>query len=887
MWKTIGSIILRNRLFILLIISILTVFFGYFAATGLKIDNKYGNMLPKESEAQRHYLEFKEMFGEDGGSLVMAIQTDSLYTERNFLKWKELGDSILKFDGVESVISEATLFTINNNSKERKFEVSRIFSDVKFQEKTIQKIEKEIKNNPIYRNILYTDSSHVSLMIVGIDENFLLNNKKAKVVLDIEETARSYESYFGKVHFAGLPHLRVVIGKRVINEMYIFIAAAIFATSLLLYIIFRSFRVVLICNTLVFVAVIWSMGSIALFGFNISIMMALIPPLMIVIGTPNCIFWMTKYHQEYIKSGHRIKAITRVINKIGTATFLTNFTTALGFSTFIYTNSEKLTEFGIIASLNIMVIFLLSICILPIIISFNKAPKDRHLKHLETKLAVNLTEKITRITTHHRKAAYVVTACIIVISIVGIFKIKATGNITSDLPKEDQIIKDVQFLEKNFGGAIPFELMIDYKEKGRLFKKQTIQKVEELQTVFHEDSVFAKSISYVDFLKFINMAYHGNNPSYYHANISRNDKQNLKRYIDNFQMTNTNGTFTLNELVDTAKTILRVRTQIHDLGSYEIAEKGNYILKRVDSILNPEKPDIERLYKKIAKNKNEYIDSLLEAYPNVYTSLTAQISGKDHDLQYKFDSDYSLIKSYYSNTNFKQHLRKAIDNEYYVARITGTSVVASEGTQYLVNNLISSLIFAILSISVLMAFLFRSIRMVIISMVPNLIPLIITAGIMGWLNIPLKPSTLLVFSIALGISVDDTIHYLAKFRQELKLKKYSFRQCIIIAINESGLGMFYTSIVLFCGFSTFIFSQFGGTQSLGLLVSVTLLVAMLTNLIILPSLLLSLDRKLASKTFEEPYFEIYDEETDVDYENLIVSLNEKGIQTEDENSEEE
>lgn len=871
MWHKIASLILKNRLFILSIIAILTVFFGYYAVTSLKIDNKYGNTLPHNSEAQSNYLHFKEMFGEDGGALVIAIQTDSLYTENTFLSWKELGDSILKIDGVESVISEATLFTIKNNISENKFEVNRVFSDVKFQEKSIDSIKKEIYQNPIYRNVLYNPETNVSIMIVSINESYLQNSKKADVVLDIEKLASTYEEQFGHVHFAGLPHLRVVIGKRVINEMYIFIAAAILATSILLYLFFRSLRVVMICNLVVFTAVIWSMGSIAIFGFNISIMMALIPPLMIVIGIPNCIFLMNKYHQEVKNHGGKIKAIVRVITKIGTATLLTNFTTALGFSTFIFTSSEKLTEFGIIASLNILVIFLLSITILPIIVTWSKPPKERHLKHLDSKLAVNLIEKIVYITTNKRRYVYLTALTLVVLGIFGLSKIEATGNITSDLPKEDQILKDIRFLERNFGGAIPFEIMIDYKEKGRLFKSSTISKLDEIQEVFKKDTAFSKSLSINDFIKVINMAYHGNDTSFYKSSLSRFDKAQLKKYFDKFDMTNTNGAFTIKELVDTAKTTLRVRTQLQDIGSYDVAERANTIEKKIDSILNPDKVQIEAYYGSLNQGKREYIDSIIDNFGAVRNSLVDVIAGKDEDLRFKLDSDVDYIKTFYANSDFDKKLRAAIDKEYFDVTLTGTSIVVSEGTQYLVNNLISSLIFAIIMISILMAILFRSFIMVVISMIPNLIPLIITAGIMGWFKIPLKPSTLLVFSISLGISIDDTIHYLAKYRQELKSRKYTLKESITLAIRESGLGMFYTSIVLFCGFSTFTFSQFGGTQALGLLVSITLIVAMVTNLIVLPSLLFALDKRLNTKSFEEPYFEIFDEELDIDLEELTVS----------------
>jgi predicted RND superfamily exporter protein len=874
MWHKIANIILRNRFFIIGAITLITVFFGYYAATALKLENKYGFVLPKNSSTTQNYMLFKERFGEDGGTLVIAIQSDSLYTKENFLKWKELGDSILQFNGVESVISEATLFTIRNNIKESKFEAQRIFSDITFQEKTIDSIEREIKSNPVYDKLLYNDSSNVSLMMIGVDERFLSDQKQSKVVLDIEDLAKTFEPYFGEMHFAGLPHLRVIIAKRIQGEMYIFIALSLGITALLLYIFFRSFRVVFICLSVVAIAVIWAMGSMAFMGFRLSILMALIPPLMIVIGVPNCTYLMTKFHQEVKIHGNKMKALTRVIQKIGTATFLTNFTTAIGFLTFAFTNSEKLMEFGISASLNVMMVFILSICILPIFASFSKTPKERHLKHLDRKFASGLIKGILFLIQKKRPYVYVVTIVLITVSIMGLVQIKATGNITGDLPKNDPILKDIQFIEKHFGGSIPFEVMINYKEPGRLFKRSTLEKLEEIQENYKQDTLFSKSISVVDFIKVINMSYYGNDPSKYEL-ISNRDRGRLKKYIDNFDMTNANGGgLSVKELLDTTNTTVRVRCQMKDLGSYEVADKVDLIKMKIDSILNPDKKEIERLYSKVEKGNKAYIDSLLDNYPGIYNSLTKEISAGNEELQFKLDSDPELVRSYFGNKEFNSHLRAAIDHEYFDLTMTGTSVVASEGTKYLVNNLFSSLLFAIVCISILMAILFRSWRMVIVAMVPNLIPLVVTGGIMGWAGIPLKPSTLLVFSIALGISVDDTIHYLAKYRQELKTKQWDLRECVILAVKESGLGMFYTSIVLFCGFSVFLFSQFGGTQALGLLISITLLVAMITNLLILPSLLLTLERILISKSFEEPYFEAYTEESEIDWSELQLSTDE-------------
>ena len=884
MWQSIANIILRNRLLIIGLMTLMTVFFGYNAVTGLKLDNKYGILLPKNAKAKIDYDRFKLMFGEDGGTLVIAIQTDSLYTEERFLKWKELGDSILQYDGVTSVLSEATLFGIAKNSEEQKFEAHRVFSDTRYNDKTIDSIKREIKNNPIYEGLLFNSGQNVSLMMINVDESFITDQKKSGVILEIEAVAESYTSYFGAPKYAGLPHLRIVIGKQILKEMYLFIGLLVLITSLLIFLFFRSFRVVFISVLVVGISVIWSMGSIAVLNFNITIVMALIPPLMIVIGIPNCIFLITKFHQEILLHGNKVKALTRVIKKIGTATFLTNLTTALGFLTFISTNSPKLMEFGICAALNIILVFVISISILPIFLSYSSSPKRKHLKHLERKLSVGLLNNLINITKNYRPAVYVVTISVIVLSIVGMLQINATGNLTGDLPKDHQISKDFNFIQDNFGGSVPFEILVEYKEKSRLSKASTLRKIEAIQSLYKEDTLFARFISYIDFLKAANMAYNDNDSSQFILVTNKRKLAAIKKYVDNsIELNSGNSGIALNELVDTNNMVMRIRSQMKDIGSYEVDDKATIMRVQIDSILNPNRTEIEGYFFQYSNEGDiQYIDSILANSTAIYNALTSTIAKDDEDLQFAFDSDPGLIKTYYKKADFKDNLRTAIDNEYFGLTITGTSIVASNGTQYMVINLFTSLLFAIIAIAILMAILFRSMRMVLVSLIPNFIPLLFTGGIMGWFGIPLKPSTLLVFSIAFGISVDDTIHYLAKYRQELKSQQWDLKECVVMAIREAGLGMFYTSIVLFCGFSMFAFSEFGGTKALGMLVSLTLLVAMITNLVILPSLLLSLERRLTTKSFEEPYFDTYAEESDLDWGNLeIKSLPEKDFTEDD------
>ena len=873
MWNSLASLILRNRLLISTLIIILTIFFGYFAVTNLKVDNRYGNTLPTDSPVQMDYLKFKKQFGEDGSTLVIAIKSDSLHNELNFKKWLELTQKIKKFKGVENVISEATLFTIQNNVESSKFEINRIFSDTTYRKKTMDSIKREIRVNPIYKNLLYNDDKKVSLLLVGMNEECLADKKRNKFVFEIEELAQSYSKYFGKPYFAGLPHIRVVIGKRIVNEMYIFLGLSVLASSILLYIFFRSLRVVMQCNLVVFVSVIWALGSIALFGFQLSIMMALIPPLLIVIGVPNCVFLITRYHQEYVQFNNKTRALFTMIRRIGSVTFLTNLTTAVGFCTF--TSSEKLAQFGIISSLNIMVVFVLSICIIPIMASISKPPKPRHLKHLYRVYSQGFIEYIVIIITKYRRWVYVGSVAILVVSIFGMTKIISTGNVTSDLPKKDPILLDMKFIEKNFGGSIPFEVTIDYKRKGRLFSNETLEKVEEIQEVFARDTLFSKSLSMVDFIKVINMAYYGNNPEQYKI-ISNKDKLRLKKYVDKFDAEGINeGNISLKNLVDTTHHTLRIRMQMKDVGSYKVADKVDSLRGEVDEILNPDKRSLERLFSKVEKGDKSAIDSILYEHSAVFSNLISIISKGNDELEYAFNLDPEKINAYKNKPNFNKLLRSAINQEYYDLTFTGTSVVAAEGTKYLFINLVQSLVFAIISIALLMAFLFRSFTIILISMIPNIIPLLFTAGIMGYFKIPLKPSTLLVFGIALGITVDNAILFLAKYRQELKQHAWDIKYSILQSLRETGLGIFYTSVILFFGFIMFVFSQFGGTKGLGLLVSITILVGMATNLIILPSLLLSLERRVITKSFKEPYFDIYDEEEDYDFDKLEIDT--KGI----------
>tara|TARA_Y100000739_G_C20592760_1_gene458778 strand:- start:343 stop:2130 length:1788 start_codon:yes stop_codon:yes gene_type:complete len=585
---------------------------------------------------------------------------------------------------------------------------------------------------------------------------------------------------------------------KVKGELGYFVGAALLVTFLLLLLFFRNFKTAIVCLSVVFVGVIISTGSIAAFDYPITLLMSLIPPLIIVIGVPNCIYLVNKYHADYKKHGDKNSALKKMITRVGNATLLTNLTTAFGFATFMFTRTDMLQNFGTIAALNIMAVFFISISMIPTILYFLPAPNEKQLIHLNRKWVYQLVQGFINTVQFERNKVYLFSICVLIFSIIGIARMEVTGNIVDDLPKNDRVLTDLAWVEENFNGVMPFEALVDCGEEGKALKLDNLKRIERFQKLLSEYPEFSRSMSAVDATKFAMMALNDGDSLAYRLPIGRKEKLTLRSYMRNTEKKSkdhANAVSVTRNFVDSTRSITRISAQMADIGTYEMDDLMNEIQPRIDSI---------------------------------------------------FPTDQ------------------------YKVTLTGTSLVFLEGTHYLVNNLAISITLAILIIALIMAILFTSTRMVFIALIPNIMPLIFTAGVMGWVGIPIKPSTILVFSIAFGISVDDTIHFLAKYRQELTRLNWNIKRAVILAVEETGVSMMYTSIVLFCGFMMFSMSEFDGTRSLGILISVTLFVAMFANLLLLPSLLMNLNNYVTTKTFQEPLLDIIDEEEDIDLDALRV-----------------
>lgn len=767
MWQSLGRFIIRYRLPLLLLLAALTAFMAYHASK-VQLSYDFSRAIPVNNPKYKTYQEFRKKFGEDGNLLVIGIQTDKLFQEKTFNAYAALQHNLKKVTGVDDVIGVPTAVNLVKVSETEKLKADTIFPERTLTQAEIDSASAIFLNLPFYRGILYNRSTNAWLMGVRINKDLMASKKRMEIVATINHMADE----FGKknnltVYQSGLPHIRTVLSARIVKEMRMFILASIILSALILLWFFRSLSAMFLSLTVVVLGVIWSFATIEMMGYKISILNALIPPLIVVIGIPNCIYFLNKFHTAWNETGDKKKSLVMMVDRMGVVTLFCNLAAAIGFAVFALTQSQILKEFGIVAGINIIVLFFISLILIPAVLSFLPAPKTRHTKYLDNPGLNRWLDRLERWSLNHRKLIYGITLGIVAISVIGAARLKTLGFIVDDIPKEDKIYTDLRFFENNFKGVMPLEIVVDTKKKYGVSRNlNNLERIDSLSRFLAGMPDIAKPLSIVEGLKFARQAFfEGDSNSY--AMPSSYDLPALSQYL-NFKGDSAAAKNSFAKIVttfmDSSKQQARISVSMADVGSNRLPKILDSITTRVDQLFAKDKYDVQ---------------------------------------------------------------------------LTGTSVTFLEGSRYILNGLKDSIAWAFLFIALCMLYLFRSARILLCSLIPNIIPLLITAGIMGWVGIPLKPSTVLVFSVALGIAIDVTIRFLVNYKQELPHNNYDMRQTVIETIHSTGISIIYTSLVLIAGFVIFCFSGFDGTKALGWLTSLTLVTATFTNLVLLPAILIS------------------------------------------------
>ena len=778
-WEGVARLILRNRFKLLLLLLAVTMFWVT-QWKHMRFTFTEANLLPDKHSENIRYNEFLELFGEEGNVLVLAVQDPELFSEGRLEAWNQLSRKLGSFEEIDFTISIENLNVLSKNKQIKKLELVPFINQKPETEEDFSQLKQQLfKELPFFENLLFNKETQTVRTAVYMKTEIVNSAARKNFIYNtfIPLIKKFEEDNQLDVRVSGMPYVRTLNAQNIVDEIGVFVLGAMVVTSLIFFLFFRSLRATFISMIIVLIGVVWSLGTLGWMGYEITVLTALIPPLIIVIGIPNCIFLINKYQQEVSKHGNQVKSLQQVIVKIGNATLMTNLTTASGFATFILTDSKLLKEFGIIASINVIGIFILSLLLIPIIYSFLPLPNKKHLNHLKNKTIDRLVGWMEKNVRKRRINTYIISLVLLVASIIGIYQIRISGSILEDMPQKKEFFKDIMFFDNEFNGIVPLEILIDTKRKDGVLKLATLKRMDALGKSIESIPELSPPLSVVNAMKYAKQAYYNGNPNYY---------------------------------------------------KLPTAQENNFILSYLDT-----KNSDQNLMK-------NYIDSTGQ-----YARLTTYMKDIRTERMEEIKSD------------LEKEIKKIFPEDRYSVQLTGKSLIFLKGTKYLVKNLVLSLSIAIFLIALFMAYLFRSYKMILISLIPNLLPLIVTAGMMGFLGIPIKPSTILVFSIAFGISVDDTIHFLAKYRQELIDSKWKIQRSVYAALKETGVSMFYTSIVLFFGFSVFMISEFGGTVALGGLVSATLLFAMLANLVLLPSLLISLERSVSNEeVMKEPTLQI-------------------------------
>lgn len=850
MWAFLAKFILRFRLQIIIVVTLLTAFMGWHARN-CEITYSYAKLLPENDPESLSYDFFKSKFGQDGNVLVLGIEKSYLNKLDNFNAWFDLGEKYKKTEGVQEIISITRLSNLFLNDSIGQFTFKKILNNKPRNQKELDSIMQFLKTLKFYEGVIFKDSSNATLMAITLDKKILNTEARLELTDNVVKYAKEFSLKTGiDVKFSGLPYIRTKMARKIGGETSFFLLISILVTALILLLFFRSFYAVIVPIIIVVLGVICSIGSIVLMGYKMTVLTGLIPPLMIVIGIPNCILLLNKYQTEFAKHGNKIRAMHTTIERISVSLFFANFTTSIGFAVFCAIENKILFEFGFIASINVMITYIFSLLLIPIIFSWLPPPKTKHLKHLNGKLLNKIISKVNYLVLYKRKVIYVIVTVISIASIYGITLINPLGYVIDDLPKNDPIISDMRYFENCFGGVLPFEIVIDTKREGGVFSDnaRALYRMNKVQKIFSQYKEFSKPVSIVEAVKFCYQTYKNGDPKYYRLpNVTELKK--IAEYVPAANDKNSIYEILIKNKITNEITWYLSQNKLNN--KYSLTSEASNSVKIKGEI------QARIIYEKIQsnlKNNNNYIVEKLKF--NIFSSFidaerrTTRISIPVRDIgSIKMKKLLTELKPRIDSAfNFNFEEKKWMEEkDRYEVRLTGFSLMFLKGSDFLIDNLQESVVMAVILIALLMFTLFSSPRMIIISIIPSLVALIITAGIMGFCGIPLKPSTVLVFSIAFGISSDGTLYFLTKYRYEIKRNKLRMKEAVLITIKETGVSMIYTAFVLFFGFGMFALSSFGGTAALGILISFTLLVAYCSNLILLAAFILTLEKSLIRK----------------------------------------
>jgi predicted RND superfamily exporter protein len=714
-----------------------------------KFEFNFEKLFPTDDPETAYFNEFRENFRPENDQLPIIIQrNEGVFNVDFFKKIDQLTKQLEKIDDVEYVFSltnQNELFFTSWGVLIKKPYVD--FSD--FDSK--RDSTRIFKNEELLESMISKDAKAVCVFVKYTD--YLSVEKSFELVDNVQKVLDKHE--FDDVRMFGKAYAQKYILKTMSTEMRFFLSLSAILVALFLFIMFRSIWGVLIPQVILFLTLIWLIGTLGLFGQKINILLTVMPSIMFVVSMSDVIHLVSCYLDISKKEKDNFKAIRLAIKNVAFATMLTSLTTAIGFFSLYIVPIQPIQSFGVIMGVGVLIAFLLTFGLLPILFYWFpgrvRKSKKKQGDFWKDKLSTWFVFVLLK-----RKAVLTIVTVIFLVSAFGASKLNSNNYLMDDLTPDDPFAQDIKYIGNNFGGTRTFAMTITLKDKEQDFwNVEALQEIDTIQTYLENEYGVQVRTSLIDALKVLNRGKHLGDSSYYQLPISQRHLRPLKKIL-------------------------------------KLAGKGKAIRNFIDSS--------ELSMQIVGYIKDEGRDRVTKRNKKLFKFIAAQ------------------------------------DNKGFDVKITGTAHLLDKNLKFLVSNMFFGLGISILMVALIMGIVFKSIRIALLSLIPNLIPLVIIAGVMGYMGIELKMSTVIIFSIAFGIVVDDTIHFLGKFKMELK-NGYSPMYALKRSYLTTGKAMILTTLVLCAGFVIMIFSSFMGTFYLGFLLSMVLFIALLADLTLLPVLL--------------------------------------------------
>lgn len=739
----------------LIALGVITVALGI-SLRNVRLDYDFEKFFPTSDPELDRYLGFRERFGNDNDFLLVAAERKPSVFDQGFL---------LKVDSLSARLTRLT-------------DMRSVSSPTRLEEPVITPVG--VFNVPVLRvgsdSTLAADSARIwtddrireayfapagdALLIVAQTTPDLSKKRSDDLLEGVERVMR--ESGLQGLHVAGRIHGQYYYIQKMERELVLFLTASILLLAVFLYFGFRSLLGVIVPIGVVGLSILWEVGAMSLFDEPLSILTMLLPTILFVVGMSDVVHLLETFLENVRAGMERRRALAVTYKEAGLPTFLTAVTSAIGFATLGSASIQPLQEFGVYTAIGVMVAFVLAFTLLPALLLFID-PRRMLPRAIESSPWDRWLPRLFRWTIRNRVRILIGFGLIMVVSTVGLSRIKVNNYLLEDWPDDDPQKQDFFYFERTFGGVRPFELELTVMDSTRtVWDLDVLKQIEAVQTFVHDEQGVRSILSPVTVMRSLNKAANGGGADMLRLPMEAEDARKLARQSEAF-----GGKEQLRMLVSEDGRTARLSGRKVDEGGF------------------------------VHKGKNAELDRFIATH-----------------------TDPKLVQ-------FRQ---------------TGMAYLIDRNNEHLSGQLVGGMGLAILLTAAIMMWFFRDVRMVLVSLLPNLVPLLFIAGVMGFTGIDLKVSTAIIFSNAFGIAVDDTIHLLGKLRIELAKGRglpYAMKRTYL----SGGKAVIVMSLMLCAGFITLIASDFASVHYMGLLISITLGVALLSELLLLPLLVLLILRK--------------------------------------------